>query len=62
MSELLSEAKTPELLNSQKKELMIKSKLYFDTTEPVETEHSISLIADFDGNEETLFDLSLIHI
>ena len=35
---------------------MIKSKLYFDTNEPVETEHSISLIADFDGNEETLFD------
>ena len=35
---------------------MIKSKLYFDTTEPVETEHSISLIADFDGNEEALFD------
>ena len=35
---------------------MIKSKLYFDTTEPVETEHSISLIADFDGNEETLFE------
>ena len=35
---------------------MIKSKLYFDTSEPVETEHSISLIADFDGNEETLFD------
>ena len=35
---------------------MIKSKLYVDTNEPVETEHSISLIADFDGNEETLFD------
>ena len=35
---------------------MIKSKLYFDTDEPMETEHSISLIADFDGNEETLFD------
>jgi len=37
-------------------ELMIKSKLYFDTNEPEETGHSISLIADFDGNEETLFD------
>ena len=35
---------------------MIKSKLYFDTNEPEETGHSISLIADFDGNEETLFD------
>ena len=38
---------------------MIKSKLYFDTNEPVETGHSISLIADFDGNEETLFDTPL---
>lgn len=38
---------------------MIKSKLYFDTDEPMETEHSISLIADFDGNEETLFDNAL---
>ena len=38
---------------------MIKSKLYFDTNEPIETEHSISLIADFDGNEETLFDNAL---
>ena len=35
---------------------MIKSKLYFDTNEPMESEHSISFIADFDGNEETLFD------
>ena len=35
---------------------MIKSKLYFDTNEPMETEHSISLIADYDGNEENLFD------
>ena len=35
---------------------MIKSKLYFDTNEPMESEHSISLIADFDGNEESLFD------
>lgn len=38
---------------------MIKSKLYFDSVEPVETEHSISLIADFDGNEETLFEQPL---
>ena len=38
---------------------MIKSKLYFDTDEPMETEHSISLIADYDGNEETLFDNTL---
>lgn len=35
---------------------MIKSKLYFDSNEPAETGHSISLIADFDGNEETVFD------
>lgn len=39
----------------ESKKNMIKSKLYFDTTEPVETEHSISLIADFDGNEEAIF-------
>ena len=32
---------------------MIKSKLYFDTNEPEESGHSISLIADFDGNEVT---------
>ena len=38
---------------------MIKSKLYFDTEEPAETGHTISLIADFDGNEETLFDTPL---
>ena len=38
---------------------MIKSKLYFDTNEPEESGHSISLIADFDGNEETLFDNAL---
>ena len=38
---------------------MIKSKLYFDSNEPMETEHSISFIADFDGNEETLFDNTL---
>ena len=38
---------------------MIKSKLYFDSNEPEETGHSISLIADFDGNEETLFDTPL---
>ena len=38
---------------------MIKSKLYFDSNEPVETEHSISLIADYEGNEESLFDTPL---
>ena len=46
-SEQSENSSTPKL---PQQKTMIKSKLYFDTNEPVETEHSISLIADFDGN------------